>query len=40
MTEIYELDNFLSIKAWIPTKRSTVKEKGRNPVPVKWEFKE
>ena len=26
-------------KAWIPTKRRVVKNKGRNTVPVKWVFK-
>ena len=25
--------------AWIPTKISFVKAKGRNPVPVKWVFR-
>ena len=29
----------MSRKAWIPTKRSVVKAKGRKPVPVKWLFK-
>ena len=33
------MNNFLSIKAWIPTKRIIVKAKERNPVPVKWVFK-
>ena len=29
----------MSRKAWIMTKRSVVKAKGRNTVPVKWVFK-
>ena len=39
MSAISEVNNFLSKKAWIPTKRSVVKSKGRNTVPVKWVFK-
>ena len=38
MSVISEVKYFLSRKAWIPTKRSIVKEKGRNPVTVKWVF--
>ena len=33
------MNNPLSRMAWIPTKISFVKAKGRNPVPVKWVFK-
>ena len=36
MSAIYEVNNFLSKKAWTPIKRSKVKDKGRNPVPAKW----
>ena len=36
---ISEMNNFLSRRTWIPTKRSVVKAKGRNPVPVKWVVK-
>ena len=32
-------EQFLSSKAWITTKKSIIKAKGRNPVPVKWVFK-
>ena len=39
ISAISEVNNFLSIKAWIPTKRSVVKYKGRNPIPFKWVFK-
>ena len=39
MSAISEVKNFLSRKAWIPTKRIVVKSKGIIPVPVKWEFK-
>ena len=39
MSAISKVNNFLSIKAWIPTKRSVIKFNGRNPVPVKWIFK-
>ena len=39
MSAISEVNNFLSIKAWIPTKRSVVKSKIREPIPVKWVFK-
>ena len=38
MSDISEVNNFLSRKAWIPTKKSVVKSKGRKPVPVKWVF--
>ena len=38
MSVISEVNNFLSRKAWIPTKKSLMKEKGRNPVPAKWIF--
>ena len=31
-------ENNLSIEAWIPIKKIIIKEKGRNPVPVKWVF--
>ena len=33
---IYEVNNFLSIKAWILINIIKVKAKGINPVPVKW----
>ena len=39
MSVISEVNNSLSRKAWIPTIRSAVKAKRRNPVPVKWVFK-
>ena len=39
MSTISEVKEFLSRKAWILTKRSVVKAKGRNTVPVKWVFK-
>ena len=39
ISAISEVNNFLSRNSWIPTKRSVVKTKGRNPVPVKWVFK-
>ena len=39
MSAISEVNNILSRKAWIPTKISVVKSKGRKPVPVKWVFK-
>ena len=39
MSAIYEVNNFLSRMAWIMTKRSIVKAKGRKPVPVKCVFK-
>ena len=39
MSAISQVNNFFSIKAWIPTKMNTVKAKGRKPVPVKWRFK-
>ena len=39
ISEISEVNHFLSRKAWIPTKISVVKSKGRKPVPVKWVFK-
>ena len=35
---ISELTNFLSRKAWIPTKRSVIKSKGRKPITVKCVF--
>ena len=38
MSAISEVNNFLSTKAWIPTKRSVVKSKGRKPVLVKGVF--
>ena len=38
LSAISEVNNFISRKLWIPTKRSFVKAKGRNPVPVKWLF--
>ena len=38
MPEVSEIRNFMSIKAWIPTKIIKVKPKGRKPVPVKWVF--
>ena len=36
MSAISEVNNFLTRKAWIPTKISVVKAKGRNLVTVKW----
>ena len=39
MSAISEVNNFLSTKAWIPTKRSVVKAKGRKPVLVKGVLK-
>ena len=39
MSAILEVNNFLSRKAWILTKISVVKSKGRKPVPVKWVLK-
>ena len=36
ISAISEANNFLSIKAWIKTKISVVKAKGRKPIPVKW----
>ena len=33
------IKQFLSIKAWILTKKSVVKFKERNPGPVEWVFK-
>ena len=39
ISAISEVNQFLSRKSWIPTKRSVVKAKGRNPAPVKWVFK-
>ena len=39
MSAISEVNNFLSRKAWIPTKRSVIKAKGRKLVTVKWLFK-
>ena len=39
MSAISYVNKFLSRKAWIPTKISVTKAKGRNPVPVKWVLK-
>ena len=39
MSAIYEVNNFLSRKAWITIKRNMVKSKGIKPLPVKWVFK-
>ena len=39
MSAISEVKKLISRKAWILTKRSVVKYKGRKPVPVKWVFK-
>ena len=39
MSAISEVKQFLSRKAWIPTKRIVVKAKLRKPVPIKWLFK-
>ena len=39
VSAISEVNNFLSRKTWIPTKRSAVKAKVRNSVPSKWVFK-
>ena len=39
MSVIYEVKKFLSRKVCITTKRSSVKYKRRNPVPIKWVFK-
>ena len=36
---IPEVNNFLSMKLWIMTKRRIVKAKGIKPVPGKWVFK-
>ena len=36
---ISEINNFMSRKAWIPTKRRVVKSKSIKTVPVKWVFK-
>ena len=38
MSDIYELNHFMSRKAWILINRSRVKAKGSKPVPVKWVF--
>ena len=38
ISAISEVNN-ISRKARIPTKRSVVKAKGRNPVPIKWVLK-
>ena len=38
MSDISEVYDFMSRKAWIPTKRRTTKEKVRNTVPVKCVF--
>ena len=38
MSSISEVDHSLSIKAWIPTKMSSIKARRRKPVPVKWLF--
>ena len=38
ISAIYEVNNFLTRKSWIPIKMSKVKAKDRNPVPLKWEF--
>ena len=39
MSEISEVNNFLTRKAWIPMERSVIKAKGRKLVPMKWVFK-
>ena len=39
MSATSEVKKILSRKAWISTKRSVVKAKGRKPVPVKWILK-
>ena len=39
MSAISEMNNFLTCKASILTKRSAVETRGRNTVPVKWVFK-
>ena len=39
ISAISEVNNFMTIKAWVPIKRSKVKAKGKKPVPVKWLFK-
>ena len=39
MFAILEVNNFLSRKAWVPTEKSNVKDKGRKPIPIKWVFK-
>ena len=39
MSTISEVKHFLSRKVWILMKRSVLKAKGRNPVPVKGVFK-
>ena len=38
MSTISEVNNFLLRKAFIPMKRSIVKEKVKKPLPVKWVF--
>ena len=38
MSEISEVNNFLSRKAWVPINRSFMKAKGRKPVPSKRVF--
>ena len=39
ISAISEVNNFLSRKEYILRKRSVVKDKGRKPVTVNWEFK-
>ena len=39
MSVISEENDFLSVKAWIPTQRSVVKSKGRKLILVKWVYK-
>ena len=39
MSAISEVSHFLSINIWILTKRSVVKSKVRDTVPVVWVFK-
>ena len=39
MSAISEVNNFLSRNTWVPIKKSKVKSKGINPVPVNFLFK-
>ena len=39
ISAISDVNMFLSGKAWILTKRGVVKNKCRNPAPIKWLFK-
>ena len=39
ISDISEVSNFMSRHAWIIIKRSKLKAKGGNPLPVKWSLK-